>query len=193
MNILTTENLAKHNTKNRTAGVGEWKLRNGVWAMDIRPEPFYQNYTVDGTKISYCLKEEFHDGQYIFNLWIDADDVYSNSAYRASGLVIVYTDGTSYNLVATGGSGIGFQHIYYISTAGKTIARISNYYYSSIATYFRYDSYIIPLNKTSTKFFKTGQAQTNELVEDYTHTYGNPTNSMSLGQGYIETTNFIEY
>jgi len=41
MNILTTENLAKYNTKNWFGGVGEWVNRNGIWAMDIRPAPFY--------------------------------------------------------------------------------------------------------------------------------------------------------
>ena len=56
-NIFTTENVAKYNTKGRTAGIGEYVLRNGFWSMDIRPEPFYRNYTdTSGNYESYILR-----------------------------------------------------------------------------------------------------------------------------------------
>ena len=194
MNILTTENLAKHNTKNAASGVGEWHQRNGVWAMDIRPVPFYRNYVdTDGTTyISYCLRDEITPGQWIFNLWIDADDVIYNNANRAAGLCVVYADGSSVNLVVTGGSGVGFQHKYYISDANKTIDRISVYYYASLPTYYRSDSFIVPVSETS--FGKNGVINSGFYIEDL----GSLNNSvsdnlgMSIGKYGINAQEFIE-
>ena len=190
-NILTSENIMSHNTKNRTNGVGEWKKRNGVWSMDIRPEPFYQNYTAsDGvTKLSYCLNEEIGSGQYVFNLWIDVDDVISGGKNVNGGLVVKYKDGTSYDLAKEGGENIGFQHIYYISDDTKEIDSISVYYYTSIAVYYRYDSFIVPISETS--FNKTGIINSGFYIENISSIEAD--SQMSIGKFGVVTNEFIEY
>lgn len=67
MNIFTKENFSKYNTKSRTAGIGEWSLRNGVWSMDVRPEPFYKN-SYASTGSSGVLYDEFKpDTRYVFD------------------------------------------------------------------------------------------------------------------------------
>lgn len=196
MNILTSENIKRHNTKNVTAGVGEYVLRNGVWAMDIRPAPFYQNYTdTDGsTKLSYCLREEFYSGQWVFSLWIDADQVIHNNKNVAAGMSVVYTDGTYVNLVVTGGENIGFQHKNYISDANKTVDRVSSYYHVSQPTYYRYDSFIVPVEQTS--FNKNGIIDSGFYIEglESINTISSDTNlGMSIGKFGIDVEDFIEY
>ena len=63
----------------------------------------------DGTtKIGDFLRGEFLPGSYVFNLWIDGDDVIYNNTNRAAGLSVVYADGTSFNLLITGGENVGF-------------------------------------------------------------------------------------
>ena len=196
MNILTTENLAKYNTKNRTTGIGEWKQRNGIWAMDIRPEPFYQNYTdTDGTtKLSYILKNEFGSGQYVFSLWIDSDDVNNGSgAYSQAGFTLYYNDGTSVSLRVTGAENKGFQHEYFISDVSKKCDRLNVYYARNLPTYYRYDSFIVPISDV--KFNKTGVINSGFYIEGLTSLTSSthPTQSMQIGKYGINAEEFIEY
>lgn len=183
-NIFLSENIARHNTKGRTVGIGEWILRNGVWSMNIRPEPFYQNYTAqDNTKLSYCLKEEFSPNtQYLFNLWIDTDDVISNGTNVFAGLVVIYSDGTSYNIGQAKTN--GFKHFTYLSTTGKSIDRLSVYYYTSINVYYRGDSFIVPIIN-NTNITKAGIINSGAFVETILPT--------AFGGDYITTNDFIEY
>ena len=183
-NIFLTENIAKHNTKNNTVGVGEWVQRNGVWAMNIRPAPFYQNYTAqDGTtKLSYCLREEFSPNtQYLFNMWIDTDDVISGGNNVFGGLQVVYSDSTTYNIGQAKTN--GFKHFTYLTTAGKSVDRLSVYYYTSLNVYYRGDSFIVPMVNT-TNIERTGIVNSSEFVETILPT--------AFGEGYITTPEFME-
>lgn len=197
MNILTTENLAKYNTKNRIVGIGEWHQRNGVWAMDIRPEPFYQNYTdTDGTtKLSYILKDEFTSGQYVFSLWIDSDDVNNGSgSYSQAGFTLYYSDETSVSLRVTGAENKGFQHKFFISDASKKCDRLNVYYARNLPTYYRYDSFIVPVEQTS--FNKNGIIDSGFYIEglESINTISSDTNlGMSIGKFGIDVEDFIEY
>jgi hypothetical protein len=187
MNIFTTENIAKYNTKPRYAGVGEYVLRNGVWAMDIRPEPFYQNY---GTGDSRLLSEEFQPNtQYIVDLWIDADDCKSSGNYVACGLTLVYTDNTTKaDAVVTGADGKGFQHVQYVTDPAKSVQKFTVYYYTSTPVYYRADSFVSPLSNT-TSVGKNGIITSGEFNEQIT----TPSDfSVKFGKGYIEANEFIE-
>lgn len=191
MNIFTTENIAKYNTKNRTAGVGEYVLRNGFYSMDIRPEPFYQNFTdANNNKISYILRNEFlPNTQYIIDLWIDGDDVVYNGNNVACGLTLYYTDGsTNTTTVITGGSR-GFQHKKYVTASGKSVRDFNVYYYTSSPVYYRADSYIIPLITNTTKIDKKGIFHTSDIIQRQEYL----TPPMSLGKEYILANNFYEY
>lgn len=188
MNIFTTENIAKYNTKPRYAGVGEYVLRNGVWAMDIRPEPFYQNY---GTGDSRILSEEFQPNtQYIIDLWIDADDCKYNGNYVPGGLTLYYTDNTSVGTaVVTGADNKGFQHIQFVTDPTKSVQKFVGYYYTSTPMYYRADSFVTPLANT-TSVTKQGIITSGEFNEQIT----TPSNfSAKFGKGYIEVNEFIEY
>ena len=184
-NIFTTENVAKYNTKPRYAGVGEYVLRNGYWAMDIRPEPFYQNY---GTGDSRLLQDEIiPDTQYIIDLWIDGDDTKYNGNYVACGLNLKYTDGTSTNLIVTGADNKGFQHVNLVTDSTKSVKKFEVYYYTSTPVYYRADSYISPLsNKMSVS--KQGIITTDIVNERYERS----SDPVKFGKGYILSNEIIE-
>ena len=188
MNIFTTENVAKYNTKSRTAGIGGYVLRNGVWAMDIRPEPFYQNY---GTGDSRLLSEEFlPNTQYIIDLWIDADDCKYNGDYLAGGLRLYYTDSTYNNSATiTGADNKGFQHIQYATDPTKSVQKFVVYYSTNTPIYYRADSFVTPLANI-TNVTKQGIITSGEFNEQIT----TPSDfSAKFGKGYIEVNEFIEY
>ena len=183
-NLFTTENIKKNNTKNDNYGVGEWVIRNGENAMRLCPAPFYQNYTVDSTKISYLLRDEFvSNTQYIFDLWFDSDDVVYQGNNVPGGLVIYYTDGTKNEITSTGGSK-GFIHKKFITPSTKSINRVEVYYYTNTPVYYRWDSHITPVMDSN--FQKNGLMTCGGIIEN--------SNSMSIEYGgIIHLEDFIEY
>jgi len=183
-NIFTTENIAKYNTKGRTVGVGEYVLRNGVWSMDIRPEPFYKNYGSD----SYILRDEFKPNtQYLVDLWIDADDTKYGGNYVACGLTLYYTDGTANaTAVVTGADNKGFQHKVFVTDASKSVRDFNVYFYTSTPVYYRADSRVVPLSNQS-NVYKTGIAQSTEFTE-----YINGLDNVKIGKGYMLSNQFYE-
>ena len=186
MNIFTTENIAKYNTKGATAGIGEYTLRNGYWSMDIRPAPFWQNYE---TSKSTLLKDDFlPNTQYIIDLWIDGDDVIYNGSNVACGLQLYYTDGTSNASAVITGGNKGFQHVQYVTNQNLSIDRLGVYYYVSQPVYYRADSFITPLYNT-TAINKTGIINSGEIKEQSILTNNFST---KLGKGYINANNIIE-
>lgn len=184
MNIFTTENISKYNTKNRTVGVGEYILRNGVWSMNIRPEPFYKNYGEE----SYILRNEFKSNtQYILDLWIDADDCILNGSYFECGLRLNYTDGTqNKSAITRGGDNKGWQHIVYVTDSSKSVRDIDVWYYSSLNVYYRLDSYIMPLSNQS-NISKAGVINSAEIIE-----YIDNLDNAKIGKGYILSNQFYE-
>ena len=188
MNIFTTENVEKYNTRGSTTGGGEYKLRNGYWAMDIRPAVFYQNY---GTGDSRLLQEEFQPNtQYYFDIWLDADDCKYNGNYVPGGLTICYTDGTSdSSSLVFSGDGTGFKHRQCISNPDKSVQKLTVYYYTSTGMYYRADSFITPLANT-TNISQQGVLTSGEFNEQITI----PSDfSAKLGEGYVEVNKFIEW
>lgn len=167
-NIFTPENMKKYlYSTGSTTNIGEFVDRNGVAAMRLSPAPYYNaNYNPQS---AYLFADEFKPNtQYIFDLWIDADDVIYQDVNRAAGLYAVYSDGTSNAILHTGthGSGgtTGFVHKRYITTPGKTLSGVTVYYWTSVPPYYRWDSSITEYTNTSVE--KTGVLDTGILKEN---------------------------
>lgn len=166
-NIFLQENIQQYLTDGyqNSAGIGEYVLRNDVWSMDIRPKPYYtanvgSNHVLDGFFQS--------NTRYIFDMWIDADDVYSSNANREAGIQIFYTDDsyTTCYVVGNQSSPLGYQHKVVLSTSGKSVSHIRIRYSTSMPTYYRADSYICPFDETY--LYKTGVLETQNITESLT-------------------------
>lgn len=185
-NIFTTENIQKYNTKSgRTSGIGEWVTRNGEPTIRLLPEPFYQNFTINDSKISYLLKDEFVPNiQYVFNFYIDRDEVIYKEKNVNAGVIICYTDGTKdYNLYLVGGSK-GFVHTQIITPENKSIDHVEVGYYVNQYVYYRWDSYICPVSDIKTN--KNGIFNCGNIIEN--------NDSVSFGYGAnIHLNDIIEY
>lgn len=150
--------------------------------MNIRPEPFYKNLT---DETSGLLLEEFlPNTQYVFDMWIDADDVVNGGTNVPAGFTISYTDNsTDTSFIKTGGN-LGFQHQKLITPENKTIAKISIRYHVSKDTFYRWDSFIVPI--TDLNISKNGQLNVSNIVENQNLA------SISKG-GVMYNNNFYEY
>ena len=157
-NIFKTENFPKY--AKATSDIGQWVTRNGVNAMVFTPYPFwYGNDTEENKLKSYgILREEFTPNtQYLFDLWVDADDSYHDAQSRnvLGGFTVYYTDGTDDQTLLTNGNRdnpIGWQHKVLISNPSKSIQGLSVYYHTNTPVYYRWDSsisayYIDNINK----------------------------------------------
>ena len=182
-NIFRSEIIKKYNTKNRTAGIGEYVLRNGIWCMDIRPEPFYKN--IDNNTSGILFDEFILNTSYIIDMWIDVDDVVYNNNNVAAGFTLYYTDNTTESFAYTGGgSNSGFHHKKIITPITKSIKSLEIYYYTSSPVYYRWDSYIVPVETLNIN--KQGQILTAQTIENQDIA------SFSKG-GSIYLNNFYEY
>ena len=163
-NIFRYELINPYAKTPNAVGTGEWSLRNGEWAMNIKPAPFYQNWE-DGTKSAILVNEIQPNTQYVVNLWIDADEVNNGSGtYSNAGLRVYYTDGTSQNFYGAGGDGVGFRHRFGLTDASKSISHISAVYSRNNNTYYRWDSYICPVDKES--IVKEGLIKSTQFIEN---------------------------
>lgn len=163
MNIWTSDNIIKYWDGTGPNGKGEWVKRNGENAISIQPNNFHDGATVP------ILKNEFAaNTQYIFSLWIDADDVVYNSNNVAGGMTVYYTDGTSDGLTVTGSSASpkGWQHKFLITSPTKTVSHMGSYYYTSIPVYYRWDSYVIPYHDSDIN--KQGVVNASNLLNNNT-------------------------
>ena len=167
MNIFTVDNIQQGKTQ---YGSGELVERNGYAAMRISPSPFYGGSEDYGNeKFKGILRGFFEKNtRYRFDIWIDVDDVYyeAGSKQVPAGLIIVYTDNTKKQLIATGdrSNPVGWQHLVYNSIEGKTIDALAVYYYISTPAYYRYDSVIVPIG-TPPRLNKDGTCQNQALIE----------------------------
>ena len=147
-NIFRTENFPKY--AKATSDIGQWVTRNGVNAMVFTPHPFWYGNDTDENKLksSGVLREEFTPNtQYLFDLWIDADDSYyeAQSKNVFGGFTVYYTDGTDDRTLLTNGNRdnpIGWQHKVLISNPSKSIQGLSVYYHTNTPVYYRWDSSI---------------------------------------------------
>ena len=148
-NLLTSENLlnGRVNT-NATSNVGEIVTRNGYSAYRISPVAYWSG---DGATSKNICKGQFGSGQYIFDLWIDVDDVYydGNGRWVPGGFEVYYTDGSVENVIVDANSTqghSGYQHLIRKTNANKTISGLGVYYYIGVPVYIRCDSVICKVN-----------------------------------------------
>lgn len=185
-NLFQTEFMYPYRIRN-ASNYGEWTERNGEAAMRIGPLPYYNTANTDGS-YAYVLHNEFQNGKrYVFDMWIDSDSVISGGKNVPAGLIIRYTDGTSYNFLASAQStsgNSGWQHIVYRTANGKDVSGFTVYYYTSVPAYYRWDSSITEYETPSVE--KTGVADIGYLRE------GNNAASILNGGGYIPT-KFMNY
>ena len=145
-------------------GRGELVFHNGYWSLDIEPATFY-NSSLD-PKSAQILKNEFTPNtQYIFDMWIEADNAVSGGANRPEGLIIYYTDGTYGYCCVTGNNSnpLGYQHIVVKTNASKSVSYVNTYYYTSWPTYYRIDSVIVPASDPNIS--KQGIITSNNFTE----------------------------
>lgn len=148
-NLLTSENLFNGRVKtNATSNVGEIVTRNNYSAYRISPVPYWSG---DGATSKNICKGQFGQGQYIFDLWIDVDEVYydGNHQWVPGGFEVYYTDGSIDNVVVDANSTqghSGYQHLIRKTNANKTISGLGVYYYIGVPIYIRCDSVICKVN-----------------------------------------------
>ncbi len=148
-NLLTSENLlnGRVNTS-ATSNVGEVVTRNGYSAYRVSPVAYWSGN--EATSKNIC-KGQFGSGQYIFDLWIDVDEVYydGNGQWVPGGFVVYYTDGSVDNVVVDANNTqghSGYQHLIRKTNANKTISGLGVYYYIGVPVYIRCDSVICKVN-----------------------------------------------
>ena len=163
MNIFTSENIMKDPKSDRTVGIGEYEKHNGVWALKVQPEPFYKNY---GDSISACLYYCFKPNtQYYFDIWICNDVLASDNKYHNGGFYIMYTDNTSVsNFIIAGSDSTAYTHITLLSNAAKSISHLVPTYAVNIPVYYRYDSFIIPVD-SDVRINKNGIVNCGEILQ----------------------------
>lgn len=183
-NIFTSELLKSYALANATAGIGEWVERNGEAAMAINPNAFYKN--LDNGTLSGALRNEFQPNtSYVIDMWIDADDVISGGANHEGGMTVHFTDNTTESFVFIGPT--GWNHKKIITDASKSIDRISFYYYAGISVFYRWDSYISPVDENSkVNVQKTGVFNSAQVIENQ-----NLASIAKGGSAYCD--NFYEY
>lgn len=184
-NLFQTEWMLPYRIRT-AANYGEWVDRNGISSMRIGPLPYYNTANTDGS-YAYVLHNEFQSGKrYLFDMWIDADNVVSGGKNVSAGIIIRYTDGTSYSLLVSAAStsgNSGFQHATYKTTEGKDVSGFTVYYYTSSPAYYRWDSSITEYVNTDIKKTRT--------VEDGVLKENSDIASIAKG-GMINTNSIIE-
>ena len=184
-NLLRYENTVQYTNPNNTSTRGLLTTRNNTPALAFRPTDTYFGTDDDKGKLLYNMF--LPNTQYLFDLWIDTDDVIYNERNVSGGFEIVYTDGTTYSGFVLRGANPGetpkgFQHHVYISTANKTVSRLSIYYYTNVIIYVRSDSFICALNNVSIN--QTGVIDSGQFIEDTDVAY--------IGNADFHANNIIE-
>ena len=185
MNIWTSENIMKYWDGTSATAKGEWTVRNGENAISIQPNNFHQN----SASIQIFKDEFLPNTQYVINLWMDVDDVVYNGNNVAGGMSVVYTDGSVTHLSPVGNktSPKGWQNKLLFTDASKSVAYMASYYYTSIPVYYRWDSYVMPVDMPSVN--KTGVFNVESLISLY-----NTEDSAEISRsGAISANTFYEF
>ena len=106
-NIFISENITKYSKNASDLNSGNWTTRNGIPAISISPNMlYYGNDTEENkNKTNGILHNEFDvNKNYLFDMWIDADDIYYSGESRnvPGGIVICYIDGTHDDFIVKG-------------------------------------------------------------------------------------------
>lgn len=185
-NLLRYENTIQYTNPNNTSTRGLMVERNGIKALAFQATDTY--FAAGDERNSKLLYNMFlPNTQYLFDLWLDTDDVIYNGNNVSGGFYIIYTDGTTYNGFIIKGANPGetakgFQHHVYISDANKTVKRVSIYYYVSVTFYVRADSFICALNNVNIN--QTGVIDSGQFIEDTDVAY--------IGNADFHANNIIE-
>ena len=159
-NLFKTELVMPYAYSPTSQGHGELVEHNGYWSINIQPAPFY-----NGAYAQILQNEFLPNTQYLFDMWIDGDLTVYQDVNRPAGLVIYYTDGSSYNLLVTGNQSnpLGYQHVVYVTPTDKSVKSVASYYYVSYPTYYRIDSLIVPVSEP--QISKKGIITSNQFTE----------------------------
>lgn len=184
MNIWTSENFAKYKLNN-SPGHGEWLQHNGENAISLSPARFYSN----GTFVKIFENEFFPNIQYVFNLYLDTDNITHNNNNAPGGIQIHYTDGTVVTLNKKGDQTNlkGWQNIFFITDITKSVSHITIYYYVGLAVPYRWDSYVGPLQVANVE--QSGLFNAGTLINNYDI---NDTASIQNG-GILYSNTFYEF
>ena len=141
INLFSLENW---NLNARTAV--QWTARNGEDAVQLNANNFYYG---SGDDRNRCFNDLFlPNTQYMFDMWIDYDDIVYDNVNRQGGISITYTDGTvSYALCDVGDytNHAGWKHKVFYSDPSKSIKCLSIYYWTATGAFYRWDSVIVPV------------------------------------------------
>ena len=140
--------------------------RNGSKAIALPANWFYYSSS-EVAKYHYVGKFK-ENTQYKFDFWIDYDDIIYDNSNKAGGIVVYYTDGTSTEALCGIGNSeapLGWQHKFFISSPGKSIRRLSIYYYIATPAFYRWDSTIVEIDNNATKMKKSGINSTGQFRE----------------------------
>lgn len=166
------------------AGSAVEVVHEGYKSLDIRPAAFYSSGTY-----SEILSNEFQPNTvYLFDMWIDSDEVVYNGNNVPGGMIVRYSDGTTYTMAPTGSASSpkSFQHLTYRSTEGKSVSSIRIYYYTSMPVYYRFDSLVIPASDPM--FYRTGVIESGYFTETLSGVNSQP----GFQKGNIFTEQFYE-
>ena len=163
-NIFKSEYIQKYATTTSSGSYGQRGTRNSVPCMLIGPSRFW--YGSDDTS-NGILKDYFTPNtQYIFDMWMDGDEVVYEGINRGCGFMVWYTDNSvDYTFVITGNqsSPMGFQHKTLITPAGKSVKGIEFYYWTGNTVYYKVGSFIAPVSQAS--LGTNGVFSTSQIVE----------------------------
>ena len=152
-----------------TTGNGSIIDRNGTKAIMMQAGSFY--YAANDDRNIHLQPYFKENTRYVFDLWMDMDDEYNpnNNTNYAAGLRIYYTDnstsGSDLFKLGSVANPIGFQHIRYITPAGKSIKGIYVSYNYGRPQYYRLDSTITEYHEPDVTIKKTGVLECANLKE----------------------------
>lgn len=166
-NLLRYENILMYtNESNTSVTRGKYTTRNGDLAMAFQAtDTYFGSSDERNGKLLYGFFKE--NTQYVFDLWIDVDDIIWQDENRMGAFTIIYTDGTTsteFNLVGSSNPKTGWQHKVVVTPAGKTVRSLSIFYFVSSVFYVRADSYIVELSETNIS--KNGVITSGQFIEN---------------------------
>ena len=168
-NIFTSENLEKYKVSppRNTIWDGRWVERNGVPAIVTSPTWFWKSKNeMDGVTewfLPIFSGEMSSDKTYLFDMWVDTDDVVYNGSNVRGGLRITLTNGelAGYPFAPQSSGSDGWQHKRYVLSG---VTKVWAYYYTNQPVYWRWDSSITEYDTASVK--KSGTFKDGIFKED---------------------------
>lgn len=183
-NLLKYENTVLYTNPANTETRGKYSTRNGDVAMLFRPtDTYYGSGDERNGKLLYGFFKE--NTSYVFDLWIDVDDVVYQNINRMGGFTVVYTDGTTettFQLTGSTDPYTGWQHRVLVTNPNKTVKSIEVYYHTNSLLYVRSDSFIVECSQTGIN--ENGVVDSGNFIED--------TDVANIGKATFNSNHIIE-